>query len=63
MNKSTVTVITSGHSLNLVKEQHPNSQWNAWFAENVTATPRTAQADMKLTSSEPAATSSDYVEA
>ena len=58
MNKqSTVTAIASGHSLNLAKEQVPHGQWNAWLAKNVTAAPRTAQANMKLTSSEPAATS------
>jgi hypothetical protein len=51
---STLTAIASGHSLNLVKEQLPHGQWNAWLAENVTAT-----------SSEPAATSAspDPVEA
>ncbi|KQN40101.1 MULTISPECIES: DUF3102 domain-containing protein [unclassified Pseudomonas] len=66
MNKqSTVTAIASGHSLNLVQEQVPHGQWNAWLAESVTAATRTAQADMKLTSSEPAATSAspDPVEA
>lgn len=53
MNKqSTVTAIASGHSLNLVKKQVPHGQWNAWLAEIVTAAPRTAQADMRLASSD-----------
>ena len=66
MNKrSTVTAIASGPILNLAKEQVPHGQWNAWLAEIVTAAPRTAQADMRLASNEPAVTSAspDPVEA